>query len=112
MMNDLDYTDQKTMGKNIGDDLADGKATMPLLYALEKGTPAQQIQIREALKQASLDTLPDILDTLKKTKAIEYTKQLAEKEVSIAISALDILPDSIYKKALEELAQYATARTF
>jgi octaprenyl-diphosphate synthase len=109
----LDYcSDAETIGKNIGDDLADGKATMPLLYALEQGTPAQKTHIREALAQGSLDALPDILDILKATNAIEYTKQLAKKETALAISALAILPDSIYKQSLIELAEYATARSF
>ncbi len=109
----LDYcSDAKTIGKNIGDDLADGKATMPLLYALQEGTPKQQTQIHTALTQGALDALPDILETLKATKAIEYTQALAGKEISKAIKALSILPDSQYKKALEELARYAILRNY
>jgi len=109
----LDYcSDAKTIGKNIGDDLADGKATMPLLYALQQGTPTQQEKIREGLTKGSLDYLPDILKALEDTKAIAYTKSLAEKEVAKAIKALDVLPDSIYKKALIELAQYTIMRNY
>ena len=106
-----DYcSDAETMGKNIGDDLADGKATMPLLYALQQGTPAQQEKIKQSLTQGSLDNLPEILDALKETGAIEYTRTLAEQEVEQAIAALQVLPNSEYKTALEELAQYTIAR--
>ncbi len=109
----LDYcSDAKTIGKNIGDDLADGKATMPLLYALQEGTPSQQEKIREGLIKGSLDYLPDILEALEDTKAIEYTKSLAEKEVEKAIKTLAILPDSVYKKALADLAQYTILRSY
>ena len=109
----LDYSsDAQTIGKNIGDDLADGKATMPLLYALEKGTPKQKIKIQTALLEGNLEALPDILEALHATQAIEYTKQLAEKEVSHAINALVLLPESVYKQALIELAHYASTRAF
>lgn len=107
----LDYcSDAETLGKNIGDDLADGKATMPLLYALKQGTPAQKIQIRDSLTQGSLKHLPEILEAIQETHAIEYTQELAEKEVERAIATLTILPDSVYKKALEDLAQYTIIR--
>jgi octaprenyl-diphosphate synthase len=107
----LDYcSDAETMGKNIGDDLADGKATMPLLYALQQGTPAQQEKIKQSLTQGSLDSLPEILDALKETGAIEYTRTLAAQEVEQAIAALQVLPNSEYKQALEELARYTIAR--
>ncbi|MDX2346530.1 MAG: octaprenyl diphosphate synthase, partial [Legionella sp.] len=72
----------------------------------------QQTHIREALTKGSLDALPNILDALQATKAIEYTKSLAEKEVSKAKKALDMLPDSPYKKALIELAEYAILRSY
>ncbi|MDF1645867.1 MAG: polyprenyl synthetase family protein [Legionellaceae bacterium] len=107
----LDYcSDAETLGKNIGDDLADGKATMPLLYALKQGTPAQKVQIRDSLTQGSLKHLPEILEAIQETRAIKYTQELAEKEVERAIAALTVLPDSVYKKALEDLAQYTIVR--
>ena len=107
----LDYcSDAHTMGKNIGDDLADGKATMPLLYALRQGTPAQQEKIKQSLTKGSLEYLPEILEALKETGAIKYTQKLAEQEVDQAISALQVLPDSEYKQALEELARYTVTR--
>lgn len=108
----LDYcSDSDTLGKNIGDDLADGKATMPLIYALQKGTAQQQESIRLGLQKGSLDYLPDILETLEATRAIQYTKHLAQQEIETAIAALAPLPPSVYKEALAELAQYAVSRS-
>jgi octaprenyl-diphosphate synthase len=107
----LDYcSDAKTIGKNIGDDLADGKATLPLLYVLEKGNPTQQNLIKESLKKGTLDYLPEILEAIKETNAIEYTKNIATQEMNLATAALNILSDSSYKEALIKLAQYAVHR--
>jgi octaprenyl-diphosphate synthase len=107
----FDYcSDAKTIGKNIGDDLADGKATLPLIHALKHGTPAQQQQIKDSLNRGTLEYLPEILETIAVTNAIEYTRKAAAKEVENAISALNILPDSVYKEALADLARYAIKR--
>ncbi|MCW8398841.1 polyprenyl synthetase family protein [Legionella sp. PATHC038] len=109
----LDYcSDAKTIGKNIGDDLADGKATLPLIHALQHGTELQKQQIIESLKKGSLDFLPDILVALEETKAIAYTKNIAAQEVDKALSSLVILPDSKYKEALINLAQFALQRSY
>ena len=107
----LDYcSDAKTMGKNIGDDLADGKATLPLLYVLKHGTKAQQLKVRESLEQGTLEYLPEIQEAIAATKAIDYTRSVAATEIEHAISALHVLDDTAYKKALIELAQYAINR--
>jgi octaprenyl-diphosphate synthase len=104
----LDYcSDAHTIGKNIGDDLADGKATLPLIHALQHGNPRQQQQIRESLAH-----LPDILQALKETKAIAYTKKVASQEVDLALTALQALPKSLYRDALTELANFALQREF
>lgn len=109
----LDYcSDAKTIGKNIGDDLADGKATLPLLHALEQGSATQQELIRKSLKEGSLEHLDAILKAIEETKAIEFTKNLASKEVDAALNALTILPDSDYKNALRDLALFAAQRNF
>ncbi|PWY54125.1 octaprenyl diphosphate synthase [Legionella qingyii] len=109
----LDYcSDAKTIGKNIGDDLADGKATLPLIHALQHGTELQKQQIMSSLKQGSLDFLPEILIALEETKAIEYTKKIAAQEIDKALSSLMILPDSKYKEALINLAQFALQRSY
>ncbi|KGP62637.1 octaprenyl diphosphate synthase [Legionella norrlandica] len=109
----LDYcSDATTLGKNIGDDLADGKATLPLIHALQHGTPIQQQQIKDSLMKGSLSYLPDILIAIEQTKAIPYTKRIAAQEVDSALSALEILPDSIYKEALVDLAKFALERNY
>ncbi len=109
----LDYcSDAKTLGKNIGTDLADGKITLPLLYALKFGTENQQIKIKQSIELGTLDYLPEILDAMANTKAIEYTHDLAATEVDLAISALQVLPDSTYKNALEDLAKYVVHRNY
>ena len=109
----LDYCyDAKTIGKNIGDDLADGKATLPLIHALQHGTELQKQQIMSSLKQGSLDFLPEILIALEETKAIEYTKNIAAQEIDKALSSLVILPDSKYKEALINLAHFALQRSY
>lgn len=107
----MDYcSDANVIGKNIGDDLADGKATLPLLYALKHGTEHQQTLIRESLQHGTLDHLPTIIETITETKALDYTRRIATNEAEQAISALDILPSSVYKNALIELAYYAVKR--
>ncbi|MCF2862246.1 octaprenyl diphosphate synthase [Pseudoalteromonas sp. Cnat2-41] len=108
----LDYSaDAHTLGKNIGDDLAEGKPTLPLIYAMQHGEAAQKQQIREAIEQGNgLDYLDDILATLTQTKALDFTMQRAQQEADRAISALDFLPESAEKEALVALANIAVKR--
>lgn len=107
----LDYcSDAKTIGKNIGDDLAEGKATLPLLYALEHAAPAQKEVIRNSLIRGSLEELPAILDTIHSTQAITYTKNRASEEIDHALTALAVLPESVFKDALIDIAYYAIQR--
>ncbi|PJD92738.1 MAG: octaprenyl diphosphate synthase [Legionella sp.] len=107
----LDYcSDAQTLGKNIGDDLADGKATLPLLYALQHGTPLQQQHIKTSLSEGTLEYLPQILETIAATNAVAYTKTIAKQEVDHALTALEVLPNSAYKTALEDIARYALDR--
>lgn len=107
----LDYcSDSSTIGKNIGDDLADGKLTLPLIHTLEHATLAQQQKIRTSLEKGSLEYLPEILVAIAETKAIEYTRTIAAQEVEKALLALAPLPESPYKQALKELAHYSIQR--
>lgn len=109
----LDYcADSDTLGKNTGDDLADCKATLPLLYALEHGTEKQKQQIQHSLKQGSLEHFPEILVALKETKALEYTRKVAEEEIDKALTALQVLKDSPWKEAMTELAKFALERAY
>lgn len=109
----LDYcSDAIIIGKNIGDDLADGKITLPLIHALQHSTELQQQQIKESIKQGSLEFLPEILVALEDTKAIQFTKQTAAQEIDYALSALNVLPASEFKEALSELAHFALERAY
>lgn len=107
----LDYcNDPQTIGKNIGGDLKHGIATLPLLHALKHGTPQQQQLIQQTLSHGLQDNLSDILQAIEETRGIDHTQQVASTEVERAIQALQPLPNSIYKTALSELAQYALTR--
>jgi octaprenyl-diphosphate synthase len=108
----LDYSaDSQQMGKNLGDDLAEGKPTLPLIYAMKNGTPSQVKQIREAIKTGNgLSCLDEILETLKQTNALEFVMNRAKSEASKAIDHLTDLPDSEYKLALISLAKIAVSR--
>ncbi|WP_105257950.1 octaprenyl diphosphate synthase [Pseudoalteromonas sp. T1lg88] len=108
----LDYSaDAETLGKNIGDDLAEGKPTLPLIYAMSKAEPAQVEQIRTAIEQGNgLEYLDDILTTLAQTQALEFTMERAQQEADKAIAALEFLPASAFKDALVALANIAVKR--
>lgn len=109
----LDYcSDPQVLGKNIGDDLAEGKATLPLLYVLKNGTEDQKTQIRLSLERGSLEFFPEILKAIEETKAIEFTREIAITESKKALAALEILPSSKYKIGLAQLAEYAITRDF
>lgn len=109
----LDYcADPKESGKNIGTDLADGKATMPLIRVLQVGTAEQKLLVEQSLKEGNVQNLPKILDIIKSTQAIEFTYQFAAQEIDAALSSLQVLPNSLYKEALEELAEFALKRNF
>ena len=108
----MDYTaDAKAMGKNVGDDLAEGKPTLPLLYAMNNGTPAQKALIIDAIENCTgMDNLEPILTAMEETGAITYTNQKAAEEADKAINSLDLIPDSDYKLALIALAHIAANR--
>lgn len=108
----LDYTaDAKEMGKNVGDDLAEGKPTLPLLYAMHNGNEQQRQLIRDAIEHCNgMEHLDDILAAMADTGSLEYTQQKAEQEADKAIAALSPLADSPYKEALVALAHIAANR--
>ena len=107
----LDYcSDAETIGKNIGDDLTDGKATLPLIHAMHHCTSQQKTIIEQSLINGSLDKLDAILEIIKHTNSIEYTKNQAYIEVDKALSALSGVRDSVYKEGLTQLAQFAIKR--
>jgi len=109
----LDYSESSdTIGKNIGDDLAEGKPTLPLIYALQHGNEEQASVIREAIEQGQRDKIDDIITIIEQTGAIAYTEQAAKAEVAQAKQALDCLPESEYKQALISLADFAINRRY
>ncbi|QUJ67785.1 octaprenyl diphosphate synthase [Photobacterium sp. GJ3] len=109
----LDYSaDGEEMGKNVGDDLAEGKPTLPLLHAMQHGNTAQAAMIREAIEQGNgLDKLQPILACMEEHGSLAYTQQRAEEEAEKAIAALSVLPESDYKTALIALAHLSVNRT-
>lgn len=107
----LDYiADTALSGKNLGTDLAEGKPTLPLIYAMRNGTVDQTALIRDAIVNGRLDNLDAVLKTVESTGAIPYTRALAERYCREAMSALSEISDSPYKHALLELARFNTRR--
>ena len=107
----LDYsaTDEQ-LGKNIGDDLAEGKPTLPLLYAMWRGTPAQAAIIRAAILEGGRERIKEISAAIESTGAITYTFALAEAEAAKARAALAAVPRSPYLDALQALTRFAVER--
>jgi octaprenyl-diphosphate synthase len=109
----LDYTsDAGTLGKNIGDDLAEGKPTLPLIYALEKAGAAQAQSLRHAIEHGGLDSLDRIIASIRDSGALERTRDRALRHAQAAREALDALPASAHRDALATLADYSVQRTF
>ncbi|WP_434997606.1 octaprenyl diphosphate synthase [Vibrio scophthalmi] len=109
----MDYTsDGEDMGKNVGDDLAEGKPTLPLLHAMHHGDKEQAAMIREAIEKSNgMDRLNDILAVMDQTGSLDYTRQKANEEADKAIAELAVLPESEYKQALITLAHLSVNRT-
>ncbi|KAB8306786.1 octaprenyl diphosphate synthase [Erwinia endophytica] len=110
----LDYSaDGKTLGKNVGDDLSEGKPTLPLLHAMRHGTPEQSALIRGAIEQGNgRHLLESVLETMHQCGSLEWTRRSAEKEADKAIAALKVLPESPWRSALEALAHMSVQREF
>jgi len=109
----LDYSSSsEAMGKNVGDDLAEGKPTLPLIFAMRNGTKEQSDVVRRAIEDGGLDYLGPVMRAIKETGAIEYTEKTAKNEADLAIQQLKHLPESDYKQALQDLAKYSVDRSF
>ncbi len=107
----LDYSgNAEEIGKNLGDDLAEGKPTLPLIYAMQHGTPAQAQVIREAIEQGDINRFAEVLQIVQQTGALDYTRQQAQLEADKAIAELSAITDSQYKQSLVELAKLAASR--
>jgi octaprenyl-diphosphate synthase len=109
----LDYTgDHAAIGKNLGDDLAEGKPTLPLIRALAVGSPQEAALIRGAVKAGGLADFRPVLAALERTGALDYTRASAEAESRRAIACLDALPPSTWHQILLELPAFAVTRAF
>ncbi len=109
----LDYrATPEELGKNLGDDLADGKPTLPLIYALEKSNAKQADILRRAIEQGDREAFQDVLDIVISTDAISYTSGRAVEEANRAIEALSVLPETSYKVALVNLAKFSVERSY
>ena len=109
----LDYEgDSEAMGKNLGDDLAEGKPTLPLIQTLITGNEAEKKLIKDAIEQGGLEQVVGIVAAVKNSGALEYTARKAQEYSEKAIASLSVLPPSDYRAALEDLARFAVARTY
>jgi octaprenyl-diphosphate synthase len=109
----LDYkSNSAELGKNLGDDLAEGKPTLPLIYALANSPDSGVAQLRAAIENGGIDDLAEITRLIEHSGGLEYTTCMAQREKDLAIAALEALPASDYRRALVALAEFAVARTF
>ena len=109
----LDYTASAAeLGKNLGDDLAEGKPTLPLIYALANSSVEDTARLRVAVQNGGLEDLEQITRTIESSGGLQYTARLARREKDLAIEALSRLPGSAYRQALEALAEFAVARSY
>jgi len=109
----LDYSGEEAeTGKHIGDDLAEGKPTLPLIHVLKHGTPAQAACVRKAIEEGGRDMFPEVLAAVKESGALEAARNHAQAEAQIAVDSIAQLPASIYKNALIELPAFSVVRRF
>ena len=108
----LDYAgDASEIGKNVGDDLREGKPTLPLIYLMENGTPEQRELVRTCIEQGDEQHFDTILAAITSSGALDYTRQQAETAARRAAEAIADLPDSVYKESLLQLADFSVHRT-
>lgn len=109
----LDYSgDNKATGKNVGDDLAEGKPTLPLIYAIQHGRPEDAALIRSAIEAGGLEDLEQVIAVIQRSGALDYTRRQAEAEARAASTALAVLPNSKYRESLLQLADFAVTRDY
>lgn len=109
----LDYgASDQDIGKNIGDDLAEGKPTLPLIRAMQTGDAATQKLLRQAIEKGKADQMDTVCDALASTDAIAYTTQQAKYEIELAQQTLKYLPDTPYREALLRIADFSVERAW
>ncbi len=108
----LDYgSSDEDIGKNLGDDLAEGKPTLPLIRAMEQGTAKQKKLLRTAIEKGGADMVEEVMAAIESTDAIAYTARRAREEAELAKKALEALPPSAYNSALAALADFSVQRS-
>jgi octaprenyl-diphosphate synthase len=108
----LDYSgDLHETGKNLGDDLNEGKPTLPLIYAMREGSAAQAQTVRHAIEQGGRDDFQAVLEAISNTGALDYAREQARHEAATACAAIEHLPNSKYRDSLLQLADFAVNRT-
>jgi octaprenyl-diphosphate synthase len=100
------------IGKNLGDDIAEGKPTLPLLYAMRHGDTKQNQLIRNAIEQGGLEDFSAIIQAVKQTGALDYVRDIAKQEAELACKAIQHLPSTPQHQALTQLAEFSVSRTF
>ena len=109
----LDYSgDRAATGKNLGDDLAEGKPTLPLIHAMRAGTPDQAAVVRHAIEQGGIADFEPVVRAVEATHALDYARSVAEREAQLARAALNALPHSQYRESLLDLAAFSVSRDF
>ena len=108
----LDYSGEAgIIGKNIGDDLAEGKPTLPLIYAMRKGTAGEAALVRRAVSTGGLAELDGVLAAIRSSGALDYTRRQAQAEADAARDALSVIPATQYRESLIQLASFAVTRS-
>ena len=100
------------IGKNLGDDIAEGKPTLPLLYAMRHGDAKQSQLIRHAIEQGGLEDFSAIIQAVEETGALDYVRNIAKQEAELACKAIQHLPSTPQHQALIQLAEFSVSRTF
>ena len=104
--------DSSDIGKNLGDDIAEGKPTLPLLYAMRQGNDTQRTLIRKAIEQGGLEGFSAIIQAVKDTGALDYVRDVAKNEAELACQAIAHLPNNQYREAMVALAEFSVSRSF
>ena len=109
----LDYaSEEAATGKHLGDDLAEGKPTLPLILAMQNGEPEQAARVRHAIETGGRDDFAAVLEIIRNTGALDLARAQARGEIELALGKLDTLPASIFKEALLKLCLFAVERQF
>jgi octaprenyl-diphosphate synthase len=108
----LDYMGSSDeLGKNIGDDLAEGKPTLPLIHAMNHTTGKNAELIKESIRTGGISHLPTIITAIKEANSLAYTLQKAREQIELALASITFLNDSVYRQALEAIAEFTIERS-